>query len=96
LPYKVVPVTNDTPYIIVDNQIISPIERSPRSDGATAERKGHEEETFGVVDRVTISREAREKAGWHEAHAEPEPPLTEDLSNILPVATTHLLTYSPD
>ena len=92
-PIKVVPVANDTPYIIVDNQRISPIERSPRSDSAPAGHKGLEEETFGVVDRVTISTEARETYRWHAAHAGTVPPSPEDPSNKPPVATTPLLTY---
>lgn len=54
--------TDDTPYIIVDNQTISPIERPVRPGSTAADRYGHEEQPFGVVDRVTISKEAREKA----------------------------------
>lgn len=56
-----------TPYIFVDNQRISPIGWSRRSDSATIEREGPEEQIFGIVDRVTISREAREKSRIQES-----------------------------
>jgi hypothetical protein len=86
--------TDDTPYIIVDNRIISPIERSVRPNSATAERKGREEETFGVVDRVTISREARERSMQPPVHTEAGTPALEDLPKKPPVVHS-LLTYSP-
>ena len=85
---------DNTPYIIVDNQKISPIERSARPHSPTAERKGREEQAFGVVDRVTISREAREKAKYQTAHPEADPPAIEDLSIKQPTHSP-LLTYSP-
>lgn len=86
---------DDAPYIIVDNRKISPIQRSPRPNSATADRKGREEQTFGVVDRVTISREAREKAKYQTAHSEADPPAIEDLSKQPPTTHNLLLTYSP-
>ena len=85
---------DNTPYIIVDNRKISPIQQSPRPDSATADRPRREEETFGVVDRVTISREAREKAKYRTAHPEADPPAIEDLSKQ-PPTNRPLLTYSP-
>ena len=84
-----------TPYIIVNNQKISPIDWSPRSDLATAERKGNEAQPFGVVDRVTISTEARETSRRYTAQAGTESPTPEDLPNQLPVGTTPLLADSP-
>jgi len=88
-------VVDVTPYIIVDNQRISPVGWSPRAGSAADEPKGREEQTFGVVDRVTISREAREKSRHQEAHAGTDLPTADDLSNKLPVATRPLLAYSP-
>jgi len=82
---------DDTPYIIVDNRKIPPIERSARPDSASAGRPRREERTFGVVDRVTISRAAREKA--RQQTAEADPPALEDLSKK-PPPTRPLLTYS--
>ena len=84
-----------TPYIIVNDQRIFPIEWSPRSDSATAERKGQEERTFGVVDRVTISAEAREKYRWHAAQAGTDSPIPDYPSNNAPDASVPLLAYSP-
>jgi hypothetical protein len=86
---------DDTPYIIVDNQKISPIERSPRSGSTTAGQPRPEEQTFGVVDRVTISREAREKARLQPAHTEAEPPALEELAKQPPINNSPMLTYSP-
>ena len=74
---------NDTPYIIVDNQKIPPIGRSPGPDSATQDRTTQEEQSFGVVDRVTISREAREKARHDQAHAEADPAVCDNLSITL-------------
>lgn len=85
---------DDTPYIIVDNRKISPVERSVQPNPATAERKRREEQTFGVVDRVTISREAREKARQQAAQPEVAPATIPDLSKK-PSITSPLLTYSP-
>ncbi|WP_319406403.1 hypothetical protein [uncultured Desulfosarcina sp.] len=86
---------DNTPYIIVDNRKISPIERSSRPDSATAERTGREEQTFGIVDRVTISREARERARHQPAHSETGLTALENLSKRPPATNKPLLTYSP-
>jgi len=85
---------DDTPYIIVDNRKIPPIERSPRPDPAKADRSGREEQTFGVVDRVSISWEARQKSMQQPAHTETNAPALEELSKKIPT-TSPLLTYSP-
>jgi len=86
---------DDTPYIIVDNRKISPIERSPRPDSGRADHPRREEQTFGVVDRVTISREAREKARLQPARTGAEPPALEALAKQPPINNSPLLTYSP-
>jgi hypothetical protein len=83
---------DNTPYIIVDNLKIPPIERSARPDLTSVGRPKREEQTFGVVDRVTISRAAREKARQQTAHAEADPPTLADLSKK-PPPTRSLLTY---
>lgn len=82
-----------TPFIIVDDQRISPI-GWPLSSSATLEQKGSEEQTFGIVDRVTISREAREKSRCMEALAVTDSPTPEKLPNKSPVVTSPVLTYS--
>ena len=89
------PMTDDTPYIIVDNRKIPPLERSPRLKSATADRPRREEQTFGVVDRVTISREARERSMQPpSAYTEAGPPTLEGVPEK-PPAPRSLLTYSP-
>lgn len=94
-PHKVSTMADALPYIIVDNQRISPIGRSQRSDSATAGRSGDEEQTFGVVDRVTISTEAREKYRYHLSQARADSPTPDDRSNKSPVTHRPLLAYSP-
>jgi hypothetical protein len=73
-------VVDVTPYIIVDNQRISPVGWSPRTGSASTEQKGSEDQTFGVVDRVTISSEAREKSKWYEAQVISDSPTPKDLT----------------
>jgi hypothetical protein len=81
-----------TPYIIVDNRKIAPIERSSRPDSAAVDHKGQEEQTFGVVDRVTLSSEAREKYRQHAI--ETDPPALEDPS-LKPATSRPRLTHHP-
>lgn len=69
-----------TPYIIVDNQRISPVGWFPQPGLASTEQKGSEDQTFGVVDRVTISSEAREKSKWYEAQVISDSPTPKDLT----------------
>jgi hypothetical protein len=85
---------NETPYIVVDNRKIAPIERSPRPDAATADRPRHQEQPFGVVDRVTISREAQERSRHDQARGEADLPAIESPAKQQ-LATGPLLTYSP-
>lgn len=51
----------DTPYIIVDNQKLHPVNRAPKIEPASSSQPDREEPPFGVVDRVTISKEALER-----------------------------------
>jgi hypothetical protein len=85
---------NETPYIIVDNRKIAPIERSQRPGSATADRPGHQEQPFGVVDRVTISREAQERSRRHQGLGDGDLPAIESPAKQQPT-TGPLLTYSP-
>lgn len=84
----------DTPYIIVDNQKIQPISRSPRPDSASGNADQRQEQNFGVVDRVTISREGREKAR-QQANLEEQQPLLDNRPEQLTNNRYPLLTYSP-
>ena len=85
----------DGPCIIVDNRRIAPIERLPHWDLAADDRSGREAQPFGVVDQVTISREARE-----QARLSPDP--SEKTAQAVnrpkkkPPAASPLLTYSPN
>lgn len=84
-----------TPYIIVDNRKISPIERSPQSTAATGDRHAREGQTFGVVDRVTISNEARVRSRLHQAPIDAIPEPLDAIRQKLPT-TSPLLTYAPN
>lgn len=85
---------DETPYIIVDNRKISPIERSPQSTSATVDRPTREEQTFGIVDRVTISNEARVRSQRQQAPIDSVPEALEARHQKLPI-TSPLLTYAP-
>jgi len=54
----------------------------------------HEEQTFGVVDRVTISKEAREKSRQPPDQTAAAPSALRGLSKT-PSISSPLLTYSP-
>jgi hypothetical protein len=82
------------PYIIVDNQIIQPISRSPRPDSTTGDSGLDREQSFGIVDRVTISKEGLEKSR-QQAHEEHQPQLLENRSERLTHRSRPMLTYSP-
>jgi hypothetical protein len=84
-----------TPYIIVDGQRITPVGWPPRSDLSIAERKGAQALAFEVVDRVTISREAREKCRCLDAIVETDSTISENLSNKSKITTTPALIYLP-
>jgi hypothetical protein len=76
----------EPPFIVVDNQKIAPLyrvthTRDVRDDGRDASR-----EPFGVVDRVTISAEAREKSLRLKQHSENDSHLTPDPVKRLPAA----------
>jgi hypothetical protein len=84
----------DGPYIVVDNQRITPIERLPHWDAATDDPSGREAQPFGVVDRVSISWEARERAKLPPDPSEKTARAPNRLQEK-PPATSPLLTYSP-
>ena len=88
-------VVDVTPYIIVDNQKISPNGWSPRSASAVAGPEGRESQPFGIADRVTISREAREQFKRLETHMDDDLPIPNQRSNKAPVSIRPLLPYSP-
>ena len=77
---------DDKPYIIVDNRKIAPIERSSRTGQPTDGRNQSDDQPFGVIDRVTISKEARERFRQKSERS--------DQIEILPVSSP-LLTYTP-
>lgn len=88
---------DDTPYLIVDNQRLSPVGRISRIDRTFRSRTAVEREIVDVVDRVSISKEARRKAKQMLAekssaspshHRLPSPRQFTKASNVL-------LTYSP-
>jgi hypothetical protein len=53
-------VNNDIPYIIVDDRKLYPIDRPPGLGHEKTNIKMHKDCPFGIIDRVTISRKARE------------------------------------
>jgi hypothetical protein len=83
------------PYIIVDNRKILPIKRMAHTHPANGDRRGRREQPFGVVDRVTLSAEGREKSRNQTTH-----PHIASASAQVPLkkrqpAAAALLTYSP-
>jgi len=90
----VTPMEINGPYIIVDNQKIAPIERLQGSDAVTEDRSEREAQPFGVVDRVTISREARERAKLPPDPSERTARAPNRLQEKPPAASPQL-TYSP-
>jgi hypothetical protein len=86
-----------TPYIIVDNHKIPPIERLQRPAQAAGEEATREGKPFGVVDRVTLSREGREKSLELQARAEydDEPAFLESPPKRPAITVVDLLTYTP-
>ena len=85
---------DETPYIIVDNQKIQPISRSKGTNSATDETKQKQEQNFGVVDRVTISKEGLEKSR-QKIHEADQQRLSEAQPNRLAHRSHPMLTYSP-
>ncbi len=84
---------DDTPYIIVDNQKISPIERLQHRERLPNATDEPHAASFGVVDRVTISDEARARAREELARSARTPPDQDPAGGVLTSAP--LLTYSP-
>jgi hypothetical protein len=86
---------DDRPYIIVDNRKIAPIQPSPRVGRPAGDRKKSDEHPFGVVDRVTISNEARERLRLRNVSTTQRSTIHTDRSDDTRVPPSHLLTYSP-
>lgn len=84
-----------TPFIIVDNQKIMPLERT--ADGSSQGRPRHRSDArpFGVVDRVTISAEAREKLRLRQASSDLSTAEAPKLAGDPATAAYPRLTYSP-
>ena len=54
--------SDDRPFIIVDNQKIRPIHRVTKPDPAIYDRPAQHDHLFDVVDRVTLSAVAKAKS----------------------------------
>jgi hypothetical protein len=82
------------PYIIIDNRKLAPINRlqstQPAADGEPERR----ETPFGVIDRVTLSAEAREKSRQYQARRASAPMAAQEPSDQLAPAPSALLTYA--
>ncbi|BBO67682.1 hypothetical protein DSCA_16120 [Desulfosarcina alkanivorans] len=63
--------TDPIPYIVVDNQIILPVGRIRRPGPSAGDPESQKQPDFGVVDRVTISRQARQKCRQAQFDAAP-------------------------
>jgi hypothetical protein len=63
-----------TPIIIVDNRELTPISRIARGKPASEKRSDEKNAPFGVVDRVTISKAARDKYQAVQAAAAEDSP----------------------
>ena len=77
---------DDRPYIIVDNRKIAPIERSSWPQRPRGDRDRSNDQPFGVIDRVTISKEARERSRRHNERSD---------RVASPSQSSPLLTYTP-
>lgn len=84
-----------TPYIIVDNQKILPVSRTPQSASVSGDPESREKKDFGVVDRVTISSQARQKYRQAQFDTAP-PPNPHHLAMNPPSAHSAMLTYTPE
>jgi len=85
---------DDTPYIIVDNQKIAPIRRIPRPESVIEETGREWKHNFGVVDRVTISREGLIRSR-QLVNEKARQPVKENRSQRLTASLVPMLTYSP-
>ena len=85
---------DDTPYIIVDNQIIPPLERLTPSSSAGDDPPARDERPFGVIDRVTISKEARERYRQQDDPTNADSVAFEDRKQLQPPSPSPL-TYPP-
>jgi len=79
---------DDIPYIIVDNQRIPPIQPSHRPPRKTGHQTAGQADSFGIVDRVTLSTEGLRRSREQQT-ASDAPPAIAGNQTVL------LLTYSP-
>jgi hypothetical protein len=86
-----IPVVEKTPYIIVDNRKLLPINRLQPSQPASNNGPERKETPFGVIDRVTISAEAREKSRRYQARRATAPIAEQAPSNQVAPAPSALL-----
>jgi hypothetical protein len=91
----VAPLVEVKPFIIVDNKRISPIGRSIPPGSATDNSKESHQLEFGIVDRVTISKAAREKSKWYHAQTRSNLTINDGLPHRSSRVGRSLLTYSP-
>jgi hypothetical protein len=87
---------DDTPYLIVDNVKLAPVRRINRIEPDLGNRPRTREKTMGIVDRVTLSKEARQLAAQMAVDEESSP----ETNSLVPVPRStvrsqpFLLTYS--
>ena len=86
---------DETPYIIVDNQKIAPLHRGTRERSAPEVTRESPDQSFGVVDRVTISKAAIRKLKEMKLHHQAESPSPPSLPEGRSAVVLPLLTYPP-
>ena len=89
---EAIPMIEKTPYIIVDNRKLLPINRLQPPRPASNRGPERRETPFGVIDRVTISAEAREKSRRYQACRATAPIAEQAPSNQVAPAPSALLT----
>ena len=83
----------DIPYIIVDNRRIPPVEPPQRSSRSADEREANAEDSFGIVDRVTLSKEGIRRSREEMADADVSP--VDERLSVSRGTSPPMLTYSP-
>jgi len=79
------------PFITVDNLKIAPLYRVSRARDVHGETNAPSRDPFGVVDRVTISREAKERSLQFKGAYEAEFRVVSESAKRLPVSYRRLL-----
>ena len=85
---------DDIPFMIVDNQKIAPLRGASKMELVSAEMPNRNDRPFGIVDRVTISKEAMEKYRQLQTPVAADPPQFSHPSRIAQVSAIPLLTGS--